>query len=75
MVMLGSGLRDGNSHNPHNLPLLLAGKTGGTLNTGRHLTYEKDSPLCNLYLSMIRRMGVQAERFGDSTGELAKLTV
>jgi hypothetical protein len=75
MVMLGSGLRDGNSHNPHNLPIVLAGKAGGTLNPGRHLTYPKDSQLCNLYLSMIRRMGVQAERFGDSTGELPKLTV
>jgi len=75
MVLFGSGFRDGNSHNPHNLPLILAGKGGGTISTGRHLTYGKDSPLCNLYLSMIRRMGVQAERFGDSTGELAKLTV
>lgn len=75
MVLFGSGFRDGNAHNPHNLPLVLAGKAGGTLSTGRHLTYAKDTQLCNLYLSMIRRMGVQAERFGDSTGELAKLTV
>jgi len=74
MVLFGSGFRDGNAHNPHNLPLVLAGKAGGTLSTGRHLTYAKDTQLCNLYLSMIRRMGVQAERFGDSTGELAKLT-
>lgn len=75
MVLFGSGFRDGNSHNPHNLPIILAGKGGGTISSGRHLTYSKDSPLCNLYLSMIRRMGVEAERFGDSTGELAKLTV
>ncbi len=74
MVLFGSGFRDGNSHNPHNLPIVLAGKGGGTINTGRHITYAKDSTLCNLYLSMIRRMGVEAERFGDSTGELAKLT-
>ncbi len=74
MVLFGSGFRDGNSHNPHNLPIILAGKGGGTISSGRHLTYGKDSPLCNLYLSMIRRMGVEAERFGDSTGELAKLT-
>jgi hypothetical protein len=75
MVLFGSGFRDGNAHNPHNLPLVLAGKAGGTLSTGRHLTYSKDTQLCNLYLGMIRRMGVQAERFGDSTGELAKLVV
>ncbi len=75
MVLFGSGFRDGNAHNPHNLPLVLAGKAGGTLSTGRHLTYAKDTQLCNLYLGMIRRMGVQAERFGDSTGELAKLVV
>jgi hypothetical protein len=74
MVLFGSGFRDGNSHNPHNLPIILAGKGGGTISTGRHITYAKDSTLCNLYLSMIRRMGVEAERFGDSTGELAKLT-
>lgn len=74
MVLFGSGFRDGNSHNPHNLPIILAGKGGGTISSGRHITYGKDSPLCNLYLSMIRRMGVEAERFGDSTGELAKLT-
>lgn len=75
MVLFGSGFRDGNAHNPHNLPLVLAGKAGGTLSTGRHLTYAKDTQLCNLYLGMIRRMGVQADRFGDSTGELPKLTV
>ena len=75
MVLFGSALKDGNAHNPHNLPLVLAGKAGGTLSTGRHLSYAKDSQLCNLYLAMLHRMGVQADRFGDSTGELAKLTV
>lgn len=75
MVMIGSALKDGNSHNPHNLPLVLAGKAGGTLSTGRHLVYDKDTPLCNLYLGMLRRMGVKADRIGDSTKELPGLTV
>jgi hypothetical protein len=75
MVLFGSALKDGNGHNPHNLPLVLAGKAGGTLSTGRHLNYAKDTQLCNLYLAMLHRMGVQADRFGDSTGELPKLTV
>jgi hypothetical protein len=73
MLLFGSGLRDGNSHNPHNLPLVLAGRGGGTIETGRHLVYPKNTPLCNLYCSMLRRMGTPVERFGDSTGELADL--
>jgi hypothetical protein len=70
MILLGAGMRDGNSHNPHNLPLILAGKGGGTLATGRNLVYPKNTPLCNLYRSMLVRMGTPVEKFGDSTGEL-----
>jgi hypothetical protein len=73
MVLLGSGMSDGNSHNPRNLPLVLAGKGGGAFATGRHLTYEKKTPLCNLYTSMLDRMGAPVERFGDSTGKLKGL--
>ena len=73
MILFGSALRDGNSHNPHNLPLVLGGRGGGTIRTGRHLVYEKDTPLCNLYMSMLSRMGAPVQRFGDSTGELVGL--
>jgi hypothetical protein len=73
MVLFGSALRDGNSHNPHNLPILLGGRGGGTLATGRHLSYGKDTPLCNLYVSMLDRAGVAVPRFADSTGPLAGL--
>src|SRR4051794_26342556 len=55
MVLFGSSIRDGDQHNPHNLPLILAGKAGGTLATGRHIKYEKNTPLCNLYTSMLDR--------------------
>jgi len=73
MLLFGSALRDGNSHNPHDLPMLLAGRAGGTLSPGRHLSYEKDTPLCNLYVSMLERMGTPVERFADSSGILPGL--
>ena len=73
MVLFGSSIRDGDQHNPHNLPLILAGKAGGTIATGRHVQYEKNTPLCNLYTSMLDRMGAKADRFGDSTGRLKGL--
>jgi hypothetical protein len=71
MVMLAGGMRDGNAHSPYDLPILLAGRGGGTLATGRHLVYEAKTPLCNLYHAMLNRMGVPTVQFGDSTGELA----
>ncbi len=49
----------------------MAGQGGGTLKTGRYLMYPKNTPACNLYKSMLQRMGTPLERFGDSTGELA----
>jgi hypothetical protein len=73
MVLFGSALRDGNSHNPHNLPTVLAGRASGTLAPGRHLAYGKDTPLCNLYVSMLERIGASVERFADSTGPLPGL--
>jgi len=73
MVLFGSGMRDGNAHDPHNLPLLLAGRGGGTIATGRHMTYAPNTPLCNLYVGILNRMGTPAPQFGDSTGELAGL--
>ena len=73
LVMFGSSLRDGNSHNPHNLPLILAGKGGGAMKTGRHIVSPKDTPLCNLYLSMLQTSGVKVDRFGDSKEPLKGL--
>lgn len=73
MVMLASGMRDGNAHSPYDLPILLGGKGGGTLATGRHLVYAEKTPLCNLYHAMLNRMNIPTVQFGDSTGELAGL--
>lgn len=71
MVLFGSGIRDGNAHDPHNLPILLAGRGGGRIATGQHLSFTPDTPLSNLYMSVIGAYGVTADRFADSTGPLA----
>lgn len=75
MILFGSGNGDGNRHNHDDLPILLAGKGSGSLGTGRHVRYRPNTPLCNLFLSMLDRMGVQnVERFGDSTERLGRLS-
>jgi hypothetical protein len=73
MVMIGSGLGDGDRHNHDNLPIVLAGKGGGTIATGRHLKYPAETPLTNLYRSMMERAGATVDKFSDSTGPLARL--
>ena len=73
MILFGAGMRDGNAHNPHNLPIVLAGRGGGTLATGRHLQYAKNTPLSNLYRAMLSRMGTPVDHLADSTGELVGL--
>jgi len=70
MIVYGAGISDGNAHNHDNLPILLAGGGGGTLQTGRHAKFSRETPMTNLYLSLLDRMGVAAERVGDSTGKL-----
>jgi hypothetical protein len=73
MLFFGSSMSDGNSHNPDNLPILVAGGGGGTLRGGRHLRYDGERPLCDLHLSLAQRMGVAVDAFGDSTGPLIDL--
>lgn len=73
MIMFGASLKDGNRHDPENLPLLLAGRGKGTIRTGRRLRAATKTPLCNLYLAMLHRMGVPEKSFGDSTGPLEGL--
>ncbi len=74
MLVYGGAIGDGNRHNHNELPILLAGRAQGTITTGRHVRYPKDTPLCNLFLSMLDRVGVKEERFGDGTGRLDQLT-
>ncbi len=70
MIVYGCGNGDGNRHNHDNLPLVLAGNGGGTLNPGRY-TKAGAVPMSNLFLGMVDRFGIPGvERFGDSTGRL-----
>jgi len=73
MIAYGSGNSDGNAHNHDDLPILVAGKGCGTLKTGRHLKFAKETPLNNLWVSMLDRMNVKVPTLGDSTGHLKGL--
>ncbi|MGE3107124.1 MAG: DUF1552 domain-containing protein [Phycisphaerales bacterium] len=70
LILSGSGISDGNRHNHENLPILVAGRGGGDVVTGRLLRHPPETPLCNLYLAMLERCGCRPEAFGDSTGLL-----
>jgi hypothetical protein len=70
MIAYGSGNSDGNAHNHDNLPLLLAGKAGGSIKQGRHVRYPKETPINNLWLALLQRAGVPMPSLGDSTGVL-----
>lgn len=70
MMVYGSGNGDGNRHNHDDLPILLLGGGGGTIQGGRHVRYPNETPLMNLYLALFERMGTPTARFGDSTGVL-----
>jgi hypothetical protein len=73
MVLFASALSDGNSHNPHKLPLVLGGRGGGRIDTGQHLVFAEDAPVANLYFSMLDAFGAPVDRFADSTGPLPGL--
>jgi hypothetical protein len=70
MLAYGSGNSDGNAHNHDNLPILVAGKGGGSIKTGRHIRVSKETPLNNLWLALLARMDVKLSSLGDSTGVL-----
>ena len=74
LVLYGGAIRDGNRHDHDNLPILLAGRGGGIITPGRHLRMPDETPLANLFLNMLDAVGVEAKRFGDSTGRLTGLT-
>jgi hypothetical protein len=75
MLCYGSGLGDGDRHNHDNLPVLLAGRGGGAIDPGRHIRYPDETPMCNLFVSMLESMGVPVDSHGDSTGSLRGLKV
>ena len=76
VLMYGAGMSDSNSHSPYNLPIVLLGGGAGQLRGGRHVAYaERDrTPLANLHLTLLDKLGASVERMGDSTGPLANLS-
>ncbi len=74
MIVYGSSLADGNRHTHHDLPILMAGGANGKIKMNRHVRYAKETPLNNLYLSMLDHAGVRPEVIGDATGRLTDLS-
>jgi hypothetical protein len=70
MIVYGAGLSDGNRHLHEDLPTLIAGRGGSHFKPGRRIVFRKETPMCNLFLTMMERMNVPMEHFGDSTGRL-----
>jgi hypothetical protein len=75
IVTFGSAISDGDSHAFTDLPLLVFGAGTGGIKGGRHVKYPTDTPMTNLYLTLLDRLGLPVERFGDSTGRLDLLAV
>jgi hypothetical protein len=73
LIVYGSGISDGNRHTHEDLPILVAGHGGGSVKTGRHIAYERETPVANLYMTLLDRAGVHPESIGDSTGKLVQL--
>jgi hypothetical protein len=70
MIVYGAGLSDGNAHLHHDLPTMIAGRGGDFIKPGKRILFRKETPMCNLFLTMMDRMGLPIEQFGDSTGHL-----
>jgi hypothetical protein len=75
MVCYGSAISDGDRHNNENLPILLAGRGGGSIDSGRHIRVAPETPMCNLFMSMLDRFGTPVDFVGDSTGRLSGLQI
>ena len=70
ILLYGGGISDGDRHSHDNLPVLLAGGGAGRLRGGRHLRFKPDTPLMNLHLALLDKLGVPLDRLGDGTGQL-----
>jgi uncharacterized protein DUF1552 len=75
MIVYGAGLSNSNIHDPLNLPVLLAGGGTGTLKTGRHIRFAKNTPLANLHVTLLDKLDVHSvDHMGDSTGKFVELS-
>lgn len=70
MIVYGAGLSDGNRHLHEDLPTLLIGSAGGHFKPGRRVIYRRETPMANFHLTLMERMGVHVEQFGDASGPL-----
>jgi hypothetical protein len=75
MIVYGAALADGNRHSHEDLPTIMVGRGGSNFKSGRRIVSRKETPMCNLFLTMMDRMGVHVEHFGDSTGRLDGLNL
>ncbi|HYI94936.1 MAG TPA: DUF1552 domain-containing protein [Bryobacteraceae bacterium] len=75
MICYGSGLSDGDTHLHDELPTILAGRGGNFFTPGRHIIYQRETPVTNLFATMAQRTGVRADHVGDSTGQLVDLSL
>jgi hypothetical protein len=73
MILYGCAFGDGNAHDQTDLPILIAGRGGGKIRSGRHIQCKKGTPLANLYRAMLDKVGAPTDRFGNSTGRLGGL--
>lgn len=71
LILYGSGTSDGNSHNHDPLPIVLAGRASGRLQGDRHLRQKELTPMSNLLVALLEKLGCTEEKFGDSTAQLA----
>jgi hypothetical protein len=74
IILFGASLKDGNRHDPENLPLLIAGRGKGSIRPGRRLRAPAKTPFCNLHLALLHKLGIMEQSFGDSTGPLEGLS-
>jgi hypothetical protein len=74
MIVYGCGISDGDRHYHDNLPVVLLGGGAGQIKGGRHLRYPGDTPVANLHMTLLGKMGVPGERIGDATGTLRELS-
>jgi hypothetical protein len=76
IIMYGAGMADSNLHSPNGLPIVLVGGGSGTLKGGRHVKYKMDTPLANLHLTVLEKLGVPGvDTIGDSTGRIDSLSL
>ena len=73
LVLYGSGMGNPNIHDHQNLPIIVAGGAAGKMQGGRHIKYDKPTPLANLHLTLLDKVGVRLDKFGDSTGKMDAL--